>query len=69
MIVVNAALSQDKIITLLEENNFNYVAKKGIKLIFETEKDENIAKEEAKALIKNSSFGSALYFNVEVTEG
>ena len=59
MIIVNVAMMQEKVIQLLEE-------KKGLKLYFQGP-NSNLASDAqtAKRLIKQSSFGSALFFNVE----
>lgn len=69
MIEINAALSQDQIIELLnnyDENGltFTFKEKKGIKLIFETNgEDLEAAAKAAKAAIKAEAWGSVLYFN------
>ncbi|MEY8443530.1 hypothetical protein [Lactococcus ileimucosae] len=66
MIIVNVAMMQEKVIQLLEENGFTYQEKQGLKLYFqEPSNDITTAAQTAKRLIKQSSFGSALFFNVE----
>lgn len=69
MIYVNSAAMQQDIIKLLENSEekvkFSFKEKKGIKLAFETNTtnlDEAI--EIAKAIIKQSDLGKALYFQV-----
>lgn len=69
MIYVNCAVQQDVIIKMLEEAQgeikFKYISKKGIKLAFEvstTDLDQAII--QAKKIIKESSLGKALYFQV-----
>ena len=67
MIIVNLAMKQEDIIKLLEENNYKFVKKQGLKLFFETPTDDlNADAANAKALIKASEFGGALFFNVGV---
>ena len=67
MILVNSAMMQKEIIQLLEENGFKHTKKQGLKLFFETPTDDatNDAAM-AKQLIKGSSFGAAVFFNVSV---
>lgn len=66
MIIVNVAMMQEKVIQLLEKNGFTYQEKQGLKLYFqEPSNDITTAAQIAKRLIKQSSFGSALFFNVE----
>ena len=67
MILVNSAMMQKEIIQLLEENGFKHTKKQGLKLFFATQTDD--AKTDAamaKQLIKGSSFGAAVFFNVSV---
>ncbi|MGO2988877.1 hypothetical protein [Lactococcus cremoris] len=63
MILVNSAMMQKEIIQLLEENGFKHTKKQGLKLFFETPTDDASM---AKQLIKGSSFGAAVFFNVSV---
>lgn len=66
MVIVNIAMMQEKVIQLLEENGFTYKEKKGLKLYFRgPNSDLATDAQTAKRLIKQSSFGSALFFNVE----
>ena len=70
MIIVNSAMQQDNIKTLLEslsegEIKYTFKEKKGIQLIFETTADDNEkAVKLAKDAIKNTDWGRVLYFNV-----
>lgn len=65
MIVVNVAMMKEKVIHLLEENGFQYKEKQGLQLFFEGPSADSVANVSfAKSLIKQSSFGSALFFNV-----
>ncbi|QPS71668.1 hypothetical protein [Lactococcus garvieae] len=66
MIVINVAMMQEKVIQLLEENGFQFKEKQGLKLFFKGPGTDSAADAlSAKSLIKQSSFGSALFFNVE----
>lgn len=69
MIKVNSAIQQQNIIDLLnnfhdeEKIQFTFIKKQGIGLFFDTnEEDLNKAAKTAKAIIKNESWGSVLYF-------
>ncbi len=69
MIYVSSALKQKEITELLEkyegDYSFKFVEKKGIKLSFEIiGGDEQVAINQAKAIIKGTDFGKALYFQV-----
>lgn len=69
MIYVASALKQQEIIELLEalegSTKYKYVNKQGIKLSFEVEGGElQAAADAAKAAIKATEFGKALYFQV-----
>lgn len=70
MIIVNSAIQQDNIKTLLEslsedEIKYTFKEKKGIQLIFETTADDKEkAVKLAKDAIKNTDWGRVLYFNV-----
>ena len=70
MIIVNSAMQQDNIKTLLEslsedEIKYTFKEKKGIQLIFETTaEDKEKAAKLAKDAIKNTDWGRVLYFNV-----
>jgi len=67
MILVNSAMMQKEIIQLLEENGFKHTKKQGLKLFFETPtEDATTDAAMAKQLIKGSSFGAAVFFNVSV---
>lgn len=74
MISINVALSQDKIIDLLnsfdkESITFTFKEKKGIKLFFETNaEDLEQAAKLAKAEIKAQPWGSVLYFQAEAVK-
>lgn len=69
MIKVNSAVQQQNIIDLLNEYQdeekiqYTFIEKQGISLLFETnEEDLDKAAKKAKAIIKNESWGSVLYF-------
>lgn len=69
MIYVNSAAMQNEIIKLLEDCDaaikFKYSTKKGIKLGFEVDtEDLDNAIIVAKAVLKDSELGKALYFQV-----
>lgn len=69
MIYISSAAMQNDIIELLEKSEadikFKYVSKQGIKLAFETDTDnDDLAVNTAKAIIKASDLGKALYFQV-----
>ncbi len=69
MIYISCALKQQEIIDLLEkmegEISYKFIDKKGIKLSFEISGGEaQTAVNEAKAAIKATDFGKALYFQV-----
>lgn len=71
MIYISSALKQQEIIELLEKMegdiSFKYLEKKGIKLSFEISGGEpQAAIDIAKAAIKSTDFGKALYFQVTV---
>lgn len=71
MIYVASALKQQEIISLLETSDegikYKFVEKKGIKLSFEVDGAEvQEAVDKAKAAIKATDFGKALYFQVTV---
>ncbi|MFC6314266.1 hypothetical protein ACFQHW_01605 [Lapidilactobacillus achengensis] len=72
MIFLNAPISQDKIIDLLNSYNENGVSfklksKNGMKLVFETTADDlEAAAKLAKSLIKAQSWGMVLYFQAGV---
>jgi hypothetical protein len=66
MLIINVALMQDKIQGLLEENGYSFVKKQGLKMYFTAKTDDKDTEaREVKDLIKKSSFGAALFFNVE----
>lgn len=69
MILVNCGAQQDDVIKILEEGNdkasFKFVKKQGIKMYFESSiEDLDLAIVEAKAMIKASEVGKALYFQI-----
>ncbi len=69
MIYVNCAAQQDDIINMLEnyegDIKFKFAGKKGIKIAFEVTTDDlDLAINQAKAIIKESKIGKALYFQV-----
>lgn len=67
MICINLATQQDFVIQLLEANEdpkFKFEKKEGIKLFFSSEIDNQKAIESAKAVIKSSRLGQALYFQI-----
>ncbi|MFI3116217.1 MAG: hypothetical protein R3Y12_08785 [Clostridia bacterium] len=69
MIYVNCPTQQDFIIKTLEEYNsdviFKFESKQGIKLSFSINtEDLDFAVKKAKEVIKSSSIGSSLYFQV-----
>ena len=72
MLIVNAPLKRDFIIGLLNTKTidgitFTYVRSDQMKLYFTYTPDEpETAKRIAKATIKASEFGPALFFNVEI---
>lgn len=71
MIYVSSALKQQEIIDLLEaitgDISYKYLEKKGIKLAFEVVGGElEKAVDVAKATIKGSEIGKALYFQVSL---
>lgn len=72
MIVFNAPIQQDKIIETLTTYNedgltFEFVEKKGMKLFFKSSiEDEEVASRKAKEIIKGTSYGGVLYFQVSV---
>ncbi|MDR1606626.1 MAG: hypothetical protein LBS41_05895 [Streptococcaceae bacterium] len=68
MIVVNMAMKQDDVIALLTENGYQFVEKKGIRLFFEVSGDLAEKAKAAKELIKATSWGMALFFNVAVVD-
>lgn len=72
MIIVNSPLMQKQIQQILEEMeepNYTFVKKDGIKLYFETNmEDKEEAATIAKKAIKSSDFGSALMFKVKTGE-
>ncbi|HAO60834.1 MAG: hypothetical protein A2Y20_04210 [Firmicutes bacterium GWF2_51_9] len=70
MIIVNAPLKRDFIRALLDgktiENvTFTFVKQDNMKLYFSVEGDPKAAVKIAKNTIKQSEFGSVLFFNVE----
>lgn len=72
MIILNAPLQQDKIIEELtnydkDGTSFRFIEKKGIKLHFESNlEDQEQAARLARQIIKDSSWGSVLYFQATV---
>lgn len=69
MIYVNCAVQQDDIIKMLEEYEgdikFKFVERQGIKIGFQVNvEDLDKAINQAKAIIKESKIGKALYFQV-----
>lgn len=71
MLYVSSALKQQEIIELLERLEsttvYKFIEKKGIKIAFEiTGEVGQAAVDTAKAAIKATEFGKALYFQVTV---
>jgi len=70
MIIVNCALRQDDIISIVEnievenEKVFKFVKKQGLQIHFECSLDQQQAASIAKQTIKNTELGKALFFNV-----
>lgn len=71
MIIVNCALRQDDIISIVEnievenEKVFKFIKKQGLQLQFDcTLSDVKNAASIAKSAIKNTELGKALFFNV-----
>lgn len=70
MIKISSPLKRKEIEELLNGNTFNGVSfklvnKAGMELHFETNNDD-LAKDIAKKTIKDSKFGRAIMFNVEI---
>ena len=73
MIIIQCPLKRDFIIDLLDyrtENNITYIFKKqdNMKLYFEVNGDSQQAIHDIKRIIKQSKYGSALYFTVTYEE-
>ena len=73
MIIVNCALRQDDIIGIVEnievenEKIFKFVKKQGLQINFDCSlSDQQKAASVAKATIKNTELGKALFFSVAV---
>lgn len=69
MVVVNSAIMQDKIISIVEncdEYNFKFVKKEGIKIYFDVDTDdEATAATVAKKAIKSDPIGGTLVISVK----
>jgi len=68
MIVVNAPLKAQDIIDLINsQDDYTFVEKKGMKLFFETTRDDQVqAARDVRELVKQQPWGMGIFLHTEV---